>query len=81
MSMTVVLPELRDGAGEVGGVCQAIVGEALLCVPGVVAALPWQLLQAKQGLSDDQRRHEDKERLVLLSECQKPEIAALRVIF
>lgn len=34
------LPELRDGAGEVGGVAQAVVGEALLRVPGVVAALP-----------------------------------------
>lgn len=34
------LPELCDGAGEVGGVAQAVVGEALLRVPGVVAALP-----------------------------------------
>lgn len=34
------LPELRDGAGEVGGVAQAVVGEALFRVPGVVAALP-----------------------------------------
>lgn len=35
-----LLPELGDGAGEVGGVGQAVVREALLCVPGVVAALP-----------------------------------------
>lgn len=41
MSVLDVLPELRDGAGEVSGVCQAVVGEALLRVPGVVAALPW----------------------------------------
>lgn len=49
------LPELRDGAGEVGGVAQAVVGEALLRVPGVVAALPRQLLRTA---TSDQRIEE-----------------------
>lgn len=39
-----VLPELGDGAGEVGGVAQGVVGEAAVGVPGVSTALPWQVL-------------------------------------
>ena len=39
-----VLPELGDGAGEVGGVAQGVVGEAVVGVPGVPTALPRQVL-------------------------------------
>lgn len=39
-----LLPELSDCAGQVGGVCQAVVGETFVCVPGVVTALPRKLL-------------------------------------
>lgn len=42
-----VLPELCDGAGQVGGVCQAVIGEAAFGVPGVITALPRQLLNKK----------------------------------
>lgn len=35
-----LLPELSDSAGQVGGICQTVVGKTFLCVPGVVTALP-----------------------------------------
>lgn len=43
-----LLPELGDGAGQVGRIRQAVVGEAFLCVPGVVTALPRQLLRTER---------------------------------
>lgn len=43
-----LLPELGDGAGQVGRIRQAVVGEAFLCVPGVVTALPRQLLHTER---------------------------------
>lgn len=36
------LPELDHSAGHVGGIDQAIVGEAAVRVPGVVTLFPWQ---------------------------------------
>lgn len=42
-----LLPELGDGAGQVGGVCQTVVTKAFFRVPGVIAALPRQLLHTK----------------------------------
>lgn len=41
------LPELHHGAGHVGGIGQAIVGEAAVSVPGVVTLFPWQGLQGQ----------------------------------
>lgn len=46
-----VLPELGDGAGEVGGVLQGVVGEAAVGVPGVPAALPRQVLGSMHTVS------------------------------
>lgn len=46
--LTDLLPELCDGAGQVGGVCQAVVGKAVLRVPVVITALPRKLLHTKQ---------------------------------
>lgn len=43
-----LLPELHDGAGQVGGVHNAVVCEASLCVPWIVAGFPWKLLQIKK---------------------------------
>lgn len=42
-----LLPELGDGAGQVGGVCQTVVTKTFIRVPGVIAALPRQLLHTK----------------------------------
>lgn len=42
-----LLPELSDSTGQVGGVCQTVVGKTFLCVPGVITALPRQLLHTK----------------------------------
>ncbi len=42
-----LLPELCDGAGQVGGVRQTVVGKTFLRVPGVITALPRQLLHKK----------------------------------
>lgn len=46
-----VLPELGDGAGEVGGVLQGVVGEAAVGVPSVPAALPRQVLGSMHTVS------------------------------
>lgn len=46
--MTDLLPELCDGAGQVGGIGQAVVGKTVLRVPVVLAALPRKLLDTKQ---------------------------------
>lgn len=45
-----LLPELGDGAGQVGGVSQAVVREAFWSVPRVVAGLPRQLLHSQSCL-------------------------------
>ena len=45
--LTDLLPELGDSTGQVGGVCQTVVGKAFLCVPGVITALPRQLLHTQ----------------------------------
>lgn len=42
-----LLPELGYSAGQVGGVRQTVVGKTFLCVPGVITALPRQLLRTK----------------------------------
>lgn len=42
---SLLLPELSDGARQVGGVFQTVVGETVLRVPVIVTALPRQLLQ------------------------------------
>lgn len=44
-----VLPELGDSAGEIGGVAQGVVGEAVVSVPGIPAALPRQVLRQHKG--------------------------------
>jgi hypothetical protein len=41
------LPELHHGAGHVGGIDQAVVGEAAVSVPRVVTLFPWQGLQGQ----------------------------------
>lgn len=45
--MLSLLPELHHSAGEVSGVCDAVVGVAAICVPGITASLPWKLLKIK----------------------------------
>lgn len=44
-----LLPELYHGAGHVGGVDDAVVGEAAVGVPGVVTLFPRQCLQRHSG--------------------------------
>lgn len=46
--MCSLLPELHHSAGEVPGVCDAVVGEAALCVPGISTSLPWQFLEMEK---------------------------------
>lgn len=43
------LPELHHGTGQVGGVHDAVVGEAAVGVPGVVTLFPRQRLQRHSG--------------------------------
>lgn len=50
-----LLPKLHDGAGHVRRVCQAVVGKALLCIPGVVAGFPWEVLKQGNILFNDLR--------------------------
>lgn len=45
--LTDLLPELSNSAGKVAGICQTVVGKTFLCVPGVITALPGQLLQTR----------------------------------
>lgn len=51
-----LLPELGDSAGEVRGVCQTVVGKAFVCVPGVIAALPRQLLHTQTYSMHEQKQ-------------------------
>lgn len=46
--MSSLLPELHHCAGEVPGVWDAVVGVAVVCVPGIATTLPWQLLKIKE---------------------------------
>lgn len=43
----ILLPELGDSTGQVGGVRQTVVAKTLVSVPGVITALPRQLLHTK----------------------------------
>lgn len=40
-----LLPKLHHSTGEVFGICDAVVGVAAVCVPGIATSLPWQLLK------------------------------------
>lgn len=48
-----LLPELSDSAGQVSGVCQTVVGKTFLCVPGVITALPRQLLHTQKAAENE----------------------------
>lgn len=47
--MSSLLPELYNGTGEVWGVCDAVVGVAVLCVPAISTSLPRQILKFKEN--------------------------------
>lgn len=78
-----LLPELSDCAGQVGGVRQTVVGEAFVCVPGVVTALPRKLLHtthadvkatrgsSSTGLVQIQDLQKDSPRLVFRPEQKR----------
>lgn len=60
--MSSLLPELHHGTGEVSGVCDAVVGVAAVCVPGIATTLPWQVLKIKEK----KRREKSHRQLFLL---------------
>jgi hypothetical protein len=59
------LPEFHHGTGHIGGIGNAVVGEAALCVPGVVTLFPWQCLQGHSHTDESKAGQRGPRRLCL----------------
>ena len=60
--MSFLLPELHHSAGEVRGVCDAVVGVAAVCVPRIATSLPWQILKIKGKQKNTKKKKKKKKK-------------------